>query len=195
MSLPLRGCARRRVSERNRRRRLLARRLKLSPKVTDAGKVCHSIPLTGNRGKVTPHPTSGGASATFPQGGGGTDCRKRCAHPLAPLRGGSARRRWGRELYGCPKYFGLWQGSLPPPLRGTAPPLAQAPPPPYRGSLSRRGRSFDTLVRTMFAPTKELARRGRRRIGSECPARRAGRFCGPSGLRREKARARRRGGS
>ena len=66
--------------------------------------------------------------------------------PLGPpLRGGSARRRWGRELYGCPKYFGLWQGSLPPPLRGTAPPLAQAPPPPYRGSLSRRGRFFDTM--------------------------------------------------
>ena len=65
--------------------------------------------------------------------------------PWPPLRGGSARRRWGRELYGCPKYFGLWQGSLPPPLRGTAPPLAQAPPPPYRGSLSRRGRFFGTL--------------------------------------------------
>ena len=30
--------------------------------------------------------------------------------PWPPLRGGSARRRWGRELYGCPKYFGLWQG-------------------------------------------------------------------------------------
>ena len=40
--------------------------------------------------------------------------------PWPPLRGGSARRRWGRELYGCPKYFGLWQGSLPPPLRGTS---------------------------------------------------------------------------
>ena len=40
--------------------------------------------------------------------------------PWPPLRGGSARRRWGRELYGCPKYFGLWQCSLPPPLRGTA---------------------------------------------------------------------------
>ena len=65
--------------------------------------------------------------------------------PWPPLRGGSARRRWGRELYGCPKYFGLWQGSLPPPLRGTAHPLAQAPSPPYRGSLSRRGRFFDTL--------------------------------------------------
>ena len=80
---------------------------------------------------------------TRPEGG--------CKHPSLqalswpPLRGGSARRRWGRELYGCPKYFGLWQGSLPPPLRGTAPPLAQAPPPPYRGSLSRRGRFFDTM--------------------------------------------------
>ena len=47
-------------------------------------------------------------------------CRKRCARPLAPSAGGSACRRWGRELYGCPKYFGLWQGSLPPPLRGTS---------------------------------------------------------------------------
>ena len=37
-----------------------------------------------------------------------------------PLRGGSRRSGWGRELYGDPKYFGLWQGSLPPPLRGTS---------------------------------------------------------------------------
>ena len=27
--------------------------------------------------------------------------------PWPPLRGGSARRRWGRELCGCPKYFGF----------------------------------------------------------------------------------------
>ena len=80
--------------------------------------------------------------------------------PWPPLRGGSARRRWGRELYGCPKYFGLWQGSLPPPLRGTAPPLAQAPPPPYRGSLSRRGRFFATLSRRAFG---EAARNGQDR--------------------------------
>ena len=76
---------------------------------------------------------------------GGQTVEKGVLTPWPPLRGGSARRRWGRELYGCPKYFGLWQGSLPPPLRGTAPPLAQAPPPPYRGSLSRRGRFFDRL--------------------------------------------------
>ena len=37
-----------------------------------------------------------------------------------PLRGGSARRRWGREPCGSPEYFGSWQGSLPPPLRGTS---------------------------------------------------------------------------
>ena len=73
---------------------------------------------------------------------GGQTVEKGVLTPWPPLRGGSARRRWGRELYGCPKYFGLWQGSLPPPLRGTAPPLTQAPPPPYRGSLSRRGRFF-----------------------------------------------------
>ena len=58
----------------------------------------------------------------------GSGCRKAGGRPMAaptvspwpPLRGGSARRRLGRELYGCPKYFGLWQSSLPPPLRGTA---------------------------------------------------------------------------
>ena len=57
--------------------------------------------------------------------------------PWPPLRGGSARRRWGRELYGCPKYFGLWQGSLPPPLRGTS--LAE-------------GGFFDTLGASIARP-------------------------------------------
>ena len=38
-----------------------------------------------------------------------------------PLRGGSARRRWGREPCGYPKHFGPWQGSLPPALRGHLP--------------------------------------------------------------------------
>ena len=67
--LPLRGCARRRVSERNRRRRLLARRLKLSPKVTDEGRRYRSHPFTGNNGSAAPHPASVGASATFPPRG------------------------------------------------------------------------------------------------------------------------------
>ena len=41
-----RGCARRRVSKRNRRRRLLTRRLKLSPQATDEGKPRHHHPPT-----------------------------------------------------------------------------------------------------------------------------------------------------
>ena len=72
---------------------------------------------------------------------------KRCAHPLAPSARGHRPQAVGERTVRRPKYFGLWQGSLPPPLRGTAPPLAQAPPPPYRGSLSRRGRFFDSLSR------------------------------------------------
>ena len=73
---------------------------------------------------------------------------KKVRSPLGPsARGLRLQAVEGRELYGCPKYFGLWQGFLPPPLRGTAPPLAQAPPPPYRRSLSRRGRFFDSLSR------------------------------------------------
>ena len=38
---------------------------------------------------------------------------------LAPLRGGSARRRWGRELAET-RSFERRQGSLPPPLRSTS---------------------------------------------------------------------------
>ena len=72
---------------------------------------------------------------------------KRCVHPLAPSARGLRPQAVGERTVRRPKYFGLWQGSLPPPLRGTAPPLAQAPPPPYRGSLSRRGRFFDSLSR------------------------------------------------
>ena len=46
--------------------------------------------------------------------------KKERLFPWPPLGGGSARRRWGREPCGHPKYFGSWQGSLPPPLRGTS---------------------------------------------------------------------------
>ena len=62
-ALPPRGCARRRVSERNRRRRLLARRLKLSPKVTDEGRPCRHNPFAGNHSRFAPHPPLRG---TFP---------------------------------------------------------------------------------------------------------------------------------
>ena len=53
-----------RCAERNRRRRLLARRLKLSPQATDEGKVCHYNPFKGNFRKLAPHPA---LRATFPR--------------------------------------------------------------------------------------------------------------------------------
>ena len=72
---------------------------------------------------------------------------KKVRSPIGPLCEGAPPAGGGERTVRRPKYFGLWQGSLPPPLRGTAPPLAQAPPLPYRGSLSRRGRFFDSLSR------------------------------------------------
>ena len=72
---------------------------------------------------------------------------KKVRLPLGPLCEGAPPQAVGERTVRHPKYFGLWQGPLPPPIRGTAPPLAQVPPPPYRGSLSRRGRFFDSLSR------------------------------------------------
>ena len=82
--------------------------------------------------------------------------KKGASLPWPPLRGGSARRRWGRELYGCPKYFGLWQGSLPPPLRGTS--LAE-------GGFSTRWRAssarpYDALFRQAAGACGLGGRRG-----------------------------------
>ena len=57
------GCARRRVSECNRRRRHLARRLKLSAKRTDAGKVRAA---THFRAAETHSPLIRRLRATFP---------------------------------------------------------------------------------------------------------------------------------
>ena len=64
-------------------------------------------------------PSSGPAGPPSPRGEAQT-VEKGAFTPWPPLRGGSRRSGWGRELYGNPKYFGLWQGSLPPPLRGTS---------------------------------------------------------------------------
>ena len=46
-SLPPRGCARRRVSERNRRRRLLARRLKVAPQGRMRGELAAAARVRG----------------------------------------------------------------------------------------------------------------------------------------------------
>lgn len=48
--------------------------------------------------------------------------------PWPPLRGGCRRSGWGREPCHYPKYFGLRQGSTPPPLRGTSPARAGKKP-------------------------------------------------------------------
>ena len=63
---------------------------------------------------------------------------------LAPSGRGLRPQAVGERASRRHEGFGQRRGSLPPALRATAPPLAQAPPPPYRGSLSPRGRFFDT---------------------------------------------------
>ena len=86
-------------------------------------------PYTCNRGKTHPHPPplqkkvgadSISASARLRQVKLPRAHIECAALSWPPLRGGSARRRWGREPCGSPEYFGSWQGSLPPPLRGTS---------------------------------------------------------------------------
>ena len=67
--------------------------------------------------EARPHPA---LWARLPPKGKAQTVGKGAFTPWPPLRGGSRRSGWGRELYGNPKYFGLWQGSLPPPLRGTS---------------------------------------------------------------------------
>ena len=56
-----------------RRRKSKVKRLpprgKLSPQATDEGQACGGSPYTGRCRKLSPHPASGGASATFPRGG------------------------------------------------------------------------------------------------------------------------------
>ncbi len=84
--------------------------------------------------------------------------KKGALTPWPPLRGGSARRRWGRELYGCPKYFGLWQGSLPPPLRGTSPSGASATSPVSGESVSQR-EAFRRSAGEQCSPLQSLRRR------------------------------------
>ena len=39
------------------------------PAGPDEGQVCRSDPFTGNRGKVSPHQSAGGAADSFPRGG------------------------------------------------------------------------------------------------------------------------------
>ena len=71
---------------------------------------------------------------------------QRCVHPLAPLCEGAPPAGGGgesctavRNISGYGKVLSLRPFGAPLPF------WRFAPPPPYRGSLSRRGRLFDTL--------------------------------------------------
>ena len=79
-SLPPWGCARRRVSERNRRRRLLARRLKVAPQGRMRGGYVGELSVNGQLRQVAPHPSAGRAADTFPLGGRLSTQTKPAAH-------------------------------------------------------------------------------------------------------------------
>ena len=72
---------------------------------------------------------------------------KRCVHPLAPSARGLRRRRWGRELYGARNISGYGKVLSLRPFGAPLPLWRKRHLPPYRGSLSRRGRFFDSLSR------------------------------------------------
>ena len=84
--------------------------------------------------------------------GGIYTARRLSKNSLAPSGRGLRPQAVGERASRRHEGFRQRRGSLPPALRATAPPLAQAPPPPYRGSLSPRGRFFDTRGRQMCRP-------------------------------------------
>ena len=95
--LPPRGCARRRVSERNRRRRLLARRLKLFAKRTDEGRTYGSYPVMGGHGSFPLIRPRAGPRPPSPSGEGScqiTSCWAP-ARPCRPCRG-AGPQGWSR---------------------------------------------------------------------------------------------------
>ena len=65
---------------------------------------------------------------------------------FGPLCEGAPAKRVGERAFSKCQFWG-WDKVLSLcPFGATAPPLAQAPPPPYRGSLSRRGRLLLSYV-------------------------------------------------
>ena len=71
---------------------------------------------------------------------------KKVRSPLGPSARGSARRRWGRELYGARNISGYGKVLSLRPF-GAPLPLWRKHHLPRMGSLSRRGRLFDSLSR------------------------------------------------
>ena len=72
---------------------------------------------------------------------------KKVRSPLGPSARGSAAGGGGENLAAIRNISGYGKVLSLRPFGAPLPPLAQAPPPPYRGSLSRRGRLFDSLSR------------------------------------------------
>ena len=109
-----------------------ARRSRLMSKVCQR---CRSREFVGSP------PASGPAGPPSPEGEG-SDCRKRCVYPLAPSARGSCGR-WGEELYGNPKYFGLWREFSPSAPAGTS--LAE-------GGFSTRCAFFEESLNRSISP-------------------------------------------
>ena len=72
---------------------------------------------------------------------------KKVRSPLGPSARGSAAGGGGESCAVARNISGYGKVLSLRPFGAPLPPLAQAPPPPYRGSLSRRGRLFDSLSR------------------------------------------------
>ena len=72
---------------------------------------------------------------------------KKVRSPLGPSARGSAAGGGGESCTAVQNISGYGKVLSLRPFGAPLPPLAQAPPPPYRGSLSRRGRLFDSLSR------------------------------------------------
>ena len=90
------------------------------------------------------------ACAPGRNGSGGTRCTGRQAaaagmtFPLAPSGRGLRPQAVGERASRQPEIFRVMARFAPSAPAGHRPPLAQAPPPPCRGSLSRRGRQAET---------------------------------------------------
>ena len=124
------------------------------PAGPDEGRVCCSCPQTGGYGRLAPHQSVVGATDSFPQRGsqynkkppllgkrsGGSDCRKRCAHPLAPSARGLRPQAVGERTVQLSEIFRA---------------MARFSPSAPLGHLPRRGRFFDTLSRRFLV--KEAA--------------------------------------
>ena len=72
---------------------------------------------------------------------------KKVRSPLGPSARGLRRRRWGRKLYGAQNISGYGKDLSSRHFGAPLPLWRKRHLPPYRGSLSLRGRFFDSLSR------------------------------------------------